>query len=74
MMTKKDFILIGNAIGFFDCDDYQLLRFANAIKTAYPRFNQDRWISYVQGKCGPNGGKIKCVDQKSKARCSIHLH
>lgn len=23
-----------------------------------PRFNRTRWINYVNGACGPNGGKI----------------
>lgn len=24
-----------------------------------PHFNRDRWISYINGECGPNGGQIK---------------
>lgn len=24
-----------------------------------PRFNRERWIDYIDGKCGPNGGKVK---------------
>lgn len=24
-----------------------------------PQFNTDRWINYLNGKCGSNGGKVK---------------
>ncbi len=24
-----------------------------------PRFNRERWLDYVAGKCGKNGGKVK---------------
>ena len=24
-----------------------------------PRFNRDRWLSYIAGECGPSGGKVK---------------
>lgn len=23
-----------------------------------PRFNRQRWLDYVAGKCGPSGGKL----------------
>lgn len=23
-----------------------------------PRFKRQRWLDYVEGKCGPNGGKV----------------
>lgn len=23
-------------------------------------FNRERWLAYVNGECGPSGGKIKC--------------
>ena len=23
-----------------------------------PRFNRARWLDYIAGKCGPNGGKL----------------
>ena len=23
-----------------------------------PRFNRERWLDYIAGKCGPNGGKL----------------
>jgi len=25
------------------------------------RFNHERWIGYINGKCGPNGGTVKKV-------------
>jgi hypothetical protein len=24
-----------------------------------PRFNRERWLAYINGECGPNGGTIK---------------
>ena len=24
-----------------------------------PRFNRQRWLDYIAGECGPNGGKLK---------------
>ena len=24
-----------------------------------PRFNRRRWLDYIVGKCGPNGGRVK---------------
>lgn len=24
-----------------------------------PRFNRERWIAYINGECGPSGGKVK---------------
>jgi len=24
-----------------------------------PRFNKQRWLAYIAGDCGPNGGKVK---------------
>lgn len=24
-----------------------------------PRFNRERWLAYIAGTCGPNGGAVK---------------
>ncbi len=58
-MSKKQFIALAetiqksraafsenaiNALAYF-CEDQN------------PRFNRQRWLDYIEGKCGPNGGK-----------------
>lgn len=32
---------------------------ANFCQAQNPNFNRQRWLDYIEGKCGPNGGKIK---------------
>ena len=27
-------------------------------KESNPRFKADRWLAYINGECGPNGGKL----------------
>ena len=34
---------------------------ANVCAASNVAFKRDRWLSYVMGECGPNGGKIKTV-------------
>ena len=64
-MTKKHFISLANYIKqhnnwstpkFTDEHIETLARFCN---DANPRFDKTRWISYVKGECGPNGGTPK---------------
>jgi len=66
-MTKKDFILLADHIrdaasgtrseeAFTDIQISYLAKFCKQIN---PRFKENRWIAYILGKCGPNGGKIK---------------
>lgn len=33
------------------------LTVADACKAASSTFKRDRWLSYIAGECGPNGGK-----------------
>jgi hypothetical protein len=30
---------------------------ADFCQSRNPRFNRDRWLKYIAGECGPNGGK-----------------
>jgi hypothetical protein len=30
---------------------------ADFCRTQNPRFDRERWLDYIAGKCGPNGGK-----------------
>lgn len=71
-MTKKHFIALANAIRehnrkgsngwspethyFFD-DQTEML--ADFCQSQNSWFNRDRWLNYIAGNCGPNGGASK---------------
>lgn len=63
-MTKKHFIALadwlkdhkGYSKGFNKAVIYSL---ANFCETQNPNFKRDRWLDYIEGKCGKNGGKVK---------------
>jgi hypothetical protein len=61
-MSKKHFIALADAIKknqYVHFTDVQLGFLADFLKSQNPRFNADRWLDYIAGKCGPNGGKVK---------------
>lgn len=35
-----------------------ILKFADFCKAQNVNFNRERWISYIKGECGVNGGRI----------------
>lgn len=41
--------------------EWELMRdkLADFCQAQNPRFNRGRWLSYIAGECGPNGGKVK---------------
>lgn len=66
-MTKKHFIALAdyirehNRIAQFNTalskyDHGHIEGLASFCKAQNPDFNRDRWLDYVAGKCGPNGG------------------
>ena len=63
-MTKKHFIALANHIkrhndyapGKFTATNISSL--ADFCQAQNPRFNRGRWIGYIQGTNGPNGGKV----------------
>ena len=61
-MTKKEFIAIADAIRN-DKDavwtDKHIHTICDFLAGQNPNFDRERWMHYVYGKCGPNGGKIK---------------
>lgn len=65
MMTKKDFIALANAIRDHDrrhsekFSDAQIWALASFCRSRNPRFARERWLSYIRGECGPNGGRIR---------------
>jgi hypothetical protein len=65
-MSKKDFIALADAIREHNadyCDDQfteaQIDSLANFCRSQNYHFMRDRWLSYIAGECGPNGGTIK---------------
>ncbi len=34
-------------------------RLADFCASQNPRFNRERWLAYIAGECGPNGGAVK---------------
>jgi hypothetical protein len=72
-MTKKHFIALANTIREYNEAAFkpgtntvsplqfshtQLMVLADFCQASNPRFNRERWLSYIAGKCGKNGGKV----------------
>ena len=67
-MSKKDFIALGDAIAAYNFDrntgdlnsppfnQSQINRLADFCQSQNPNFMRERWLDYIAGKCGPNGG------------------
>jgi hypothetical protein len=68
-MTKKGFIALADAIKAHNAVDTKtvgghICRFtseeintlADFCKSQNPAFNRQRWLDYIAGKCGKNGG------------------
>jgi hypothetical protein len=71
-MTKKHFILLADAFrqtmpapgdlfdqGLVEQWESDVNTVAKTLKSNFPRFNTSRWIGYIKGENGPNGGKVK---------------
>jgi hypothetical protein len=65
-MTKKHFIELADAIRdhnrYYPEDSFtptQIGSLASFCHEQNPNFNRQRWLSYLAGDCGPNGGAIK---------------
>jgi hypothetical protein len=66
-MTKKHFIALADAIRKYEMGcayhewftESQVKALADFCQSQNPRFNRERWLDYIAGKCGPNGG-AKC--------------
>ena len=73
MITKKDFIALADAIRNTNLDfrvhtdpvppppftPSQIDVLAEFCHSRNPRFNRARWLGYIHGECGPNGGAIR---------------
>lgn len=71
-MTKKHFIALADAIREYNAQALepgtstvsplrfghtQLLVLADFCRSQNPYFKRDRWLGYIAGECGPNGGR-----------------
>jgi hypothetical protein len=65
MITKKDLIMLAdyirahnaNAFTWDKFNDRHIDQLAHFCSMNNPSFKKSRWIDYINGKCGPNGGK-----------------
>ena len=39
--------------------EYMCTQLADFCSHQNPQFNRGRWLAYIAGECGPNGGQIK---------------
>ena len=72
-MTKKDFIALADAIRDSNrtaencgIPEYRFTQLQLNILAAFCEqqnrlFNRSRWLSYIAGECGKNGGKVKAA-------------
>lgn len=64
-MSKKHFIALADAIREHNLhsdqqfNSWHLDALAAFCLRQNPNFNMNRWIGYVKGQCGKNGGTIK---------------
>ena len=86
-MSKKHFIALADGLranrpeqaGEARCQwDNDVAAIANRLVASCPRFNRQRWLSYVAGECGPNGGTVRvnagdCGDG-TVHRTGLHFH
>ena len=66
-MTKKHFIALADVLRTIKPTDKSFQRMqwnidVNALAdfcySQNPNFNRSRWMGYIAGECGPNGGKV----------------
>lgn len=77
-MTKRHFIALADAIKAYNQDwppstigidagfSYgQLAVLADFCQAMNPSFNRQRWLNYIEGHCGPNGGRLPSTHSTS---------
>ena len=65
-MTNKHFIALADTIRAYgsncsvsaDKISIPVSVLADFCATQNPNFDRNRWIDYIAGNCGPNGGKV----------------
>lgn len=73
-MSKQDFVALADAIKQYNKHAFpggtntasplqfgytQLVMLADFCERQNPAFKRQRWLDYIAGKCGPNGGAVK---------------
>ncbi len=63
-MTKKHFIALADMVKHYSqyttgFTSFQKELLADFCLEQNPRFDRNRWLNYIAGTCGPNGGKVK---------------
>ena len=58
MMTKKDFIALADYVRDANIDQCTQMKLCEFMRSRNPNFKTFRWLEYLAGNCGPNGGKI----------------
>lgn len=58
-MSKKDYIAIADAFRSIRVPGAVIDALIRVFKADNPAFNENRWLNYLSGKCGPSGGKIR---------------
>ena len=63
-MSKKHFIMLADYIKEAASQgepftDKQLICLAQFCRAQNSQFKRERWIRYIKGECGPNGGEVK---------------
>ena len=67
-MTKKQFVALADSIrehnrlakfnGEHAFTNDQVAALAGFCALENPRFKRQRWLDYIAGRCGPNGGAV----------------
>ena len=62
-MSKKHFVALADHIRQHNnlsdkFEDGHLATLADFCQSFNPRFNRERWLDYIAGKCGKNEGRI----------------
>jgi len=63
-MSKKHFIMLADVIKDSRNESYkfsesQIEILSRFCQSQNSNFKADRWISYIKGECGQNGGNVK---------------
>ena len=57
-MSKKDFVALADAVRADNTAWHTIEALADFCRAQNPRFDRERWVGYITGKCGPSGGRI----------------
>jgi len=85
-MSKKQFVALADSIrehnrlaqfngeSVFTLD--QLAALARFCASVNPRFKRERWLDYIAGRCGPNGGtvaaqRVDAHEEITDSRCNL---